>query len=170
MTDVAAAVHGASLHMLMLNMDSLGWGVAVFEYVHGAWWAAVRERARWLTFKRRVINNVSPGIPQQDTVRQNHWLKLRVLRPLKELKYTETDKGYAQVKHMCMELCGLSLELDQWCWEQWLGHPMSPQSSAQQSCHAPCVVYNTAQGLGRLGSSRLVATLASQCSAKSPRH
>ena len=112
MTAALAGVDGASLHRHMLTADMASWGIAVLEYVDTLWWARIRERAWWHELRRWVVNDVSPGIPQDGKPQTNHWLNQKVLRQLKEIKQAEYHRDFAPAAGMRSELTTLSQSLD----------------------------------------------------------
>ena len=87
--DSSTGTDTAILHKSMSYNDEADWGICVIRYVRDPWWAAVKERDLWWRFRRWVVNDVAPGIPQTGPVPSNRgWLNLKVFRLLKDLRAT----------------------------------------------------------------------------------
>ena len=112
MCDALAHVDNVSLHLYMAKSQLCDCGIAPLEYIEDAWWAAVRERFWWYVFRHWAVNDVAPGIPDQENPGKSRgWLNIKVLRLLKDIREAQNNEDRVPVKCLQQELSELGKHL-----------------------------------------------------------
>ena len=97
---------------MMLQTDLSHWGILPLQYVHDSWYASIKERHWWFTFKKYACNDVAPGISTNgEGSGPRGWLNQRVPSVLHSIKEARQIQDWARLRFLRTDLQQLASQM-----------------------------------------------------------
>ena len=111
-TDATSYQDCSTLHCMMLQTDRSHWGILPLQCVQDSWYASIRERHWWFTFKKYACNDVAPGISTDgEGLGPRGWLNQRVLAVLHSIKQDRQIQDWARLRFLRTHLQQLASQM-----------------------------------------------------------